>query len=96
MRKAISITTVLCMLLAVFLPLKAQAVTTNAPSRVINLVYDDSSSMIETNGEWMDTWCQAKYSTEVFAGMLGENDSMNIYLMSDFNADTNAGPFLTL
>ena len=51
MRKAISITTVLCMLLAVFLPLKAQAVTTNAPSRVINLVYDDSSSMIETNGE---------------------------------------------
>jgi hypothetical protein len=52
--------------------------------------------MIETNGEWMDTWCQAKYSTEVFAGMLGENDSMNIYLMSDFNADTNAGPFLTL
>ena len=95
MKKMISLLTVLCMAFSM-LTFSAQAVTTNAPSRVINLVYDDSSSMIETDGNWMDTWCQAKYSTEVFAGMLGENDTMNIYLMSDFNKNTNAGPFLSL
>ncbi|MBQ2910990.1 MAG: hypothetical protein IJE55_01745 [Clostridia bacterium] len=95
MKKIISALIALCMVFSALIP-TALAVTTNAPSRVINLVYDDSSSMIETDGNWMDTWCQAKYSTEVFAGMLGENDTMNIYLMSDFNKNTNAGPFLTL
>ena len=47
--------------------------------RQINLVYDNSGSMYGdgANGE-LDTWCQAKYSMEVFASMLGENDVLNI------------------
>ena len=64
--------------------------------RVINVVYDDSGSMIRMNGKTVDTWCQAKYSMEVFAAMLGENDTMNIYVMSDYMSNKNAKPKLTL
>lgn len=70
---------------------------TNLPTRIINVVFDDSGSMIETRGEKVDTWCQAKYSMEVFAAMLGENDVMNIYVMSDYDKGKNASlPRLTL
>ena len=55
------------------------------PAHIIHVVYDDSTSMIVTDGKTVDTWCQAKYAMEVFAAMLGENDRMNIYVMSDFS-----------
>ena len=96
MKRITAILMALCLVFSVFMPMKAQAVVTNAPTRVINLVYDDSSSMIETGGNWVDTWCQAKYSMEVFAGMLGENDTMNVYVMSDFSGGRTSGPYLTL
>lgn len=58
------------------------------PTREINVVYDDSGSMISdiknTASSVVDTWCQAKYSMEVFAAMLGDYDTMNIYVMSDY------------
>ncbi len=70
--------------------------TENLPSRVINVVYDDSGSMIN-NGKLVDTWCQAKYSMEVFAAMLGNNDTMNVYVMSDYDGGAmSAPPRLTL
>lgn len=70
----------------------------NAPVRVINVVYDDSGSMIVTGGKPVDTWCQAKYSMEVFAALLGKNDTMNIFVMSDYdNSGTSStSPRLTL
>ena len=52
-----------------------------APSRIINVVYDDSGSMYTDNNMM---WSQAKYAAEVFAAMLGPDDNLNIYLMSDF------------
>lgn len=55
------------------------------PSREINIVYDDSGSMYEEAGQSADTWSKAKYSMEVFASMLGEDDDMNIYYMSDYS-----------
>ena len=61
----------------------------NMPTRCINVVYDDSTSMYN-NGR--DTWCNAKYSMEVFAGMMGEKDTMNVYIMSKSEGD----PYLTL
>lgn len=70
---------------------------TNAPTKVINVVYDDSGSMIEMSGVKYDTWCQAKYSMEVFAAMLSEKDTMNVYVMSDYDdGDISAPPRLTL
>ena len=67
------------------------------PSRVINVVYDDSGSMYSTDGVGIVAWSQAKYAAEVFAAMLGDTDAMNIYLMSDFVADsTNRSPRLQL
>lgn len=65
-------------------------------NRVINVVYDDSGSMIYTNGNKVDTWCQAKYAMEVFASMLGEQDTMNIYVMSDFCNNTDSSAYLTM
>ena len=66
------------------------------PDRIINVVYDDSGSMYDTNGKMVDTWCQAKYSMEVFAAMLGEADTLNVYYMSDYQSDTESPPRLTL
>lgn len=66
------------------------------PSRVINVVYDDSGSMIRSNGAYVDTWCQAKYAMEVFAAMLEQNDTMNVYCMSDFENGTSGGPKIVL
>lgn len=70
--------------------------SSNYPTRIINVVYDDSGSMIRTDGNMVDTWCQAKYSMEVFAAMLSEKDTMNIYVMSDYVKSTSAAPRLTL
>ena len=75
--------------------ISVSAVTSNAPKRVINLVYDDSGSMIITdikdkNGKVVekdkkvDTWCQAKYAIEVFASLMDDNDTLNIYVMSSY------------
>ncbi len=66
------------------------------PKRVIHVVYDDSGSMIETGGQKVDTWCQAKYAMEVFAALLGENDTLNIYAMSDYEGTQQSPPRLTL
>jgi len=53
------------------------------PSRVLNIVYDDSGSTIkDDNGKYVDTWCQAKYSMEVLASLLEEKDTLNIFQMS--------------
>lgn len=71
--------------------------SSNEPLRVINVVYDDSGSMIESKGVKYDTWCQAKYSMEVFAAMLGGNDIMHVYVMSDYDKNKMASsPMLTL
>ncbi len=69
---------------------------TYVPSRTINLVYDDSGSMIRVGSTYVDTWCQAKYAIEVFAGMLGENETLNIYYMSDYVKDLKSPPKLSL
>lgn len=69
---------------------------TSEPVRIINVVYDDSGSMITDSAGKCDTWCQAKYAMEVFAAMLGENDTMNVYVMSDFQDVDEAPPLLTL
>lgn len=70
---------------------------TSEPVRVINIVYDDSGSMISDNaGNKCDTWCQAKYAMEVFAAMLGDGDTMNVYVMSDFQESDDASPLLEL
>ena len=66
------------------------------PKSVINLVYDDSGSMIYSDGSKVDRWCQAKYAMEVFAAMLGTNDTMNIYYMSDFESGGKWAPSISL
>lgn len=57
----------------------ADTVEAKAVSRMINVVYDDSNSMLTDQRLW---WCYAKYSLEVFSSMMQDNDTMNIYYMS--------------
>ena len=81
----------ICTLLVAIFPVSV--VEAKGISRVVNVVYDDSGSMFDGDG----TWCRAKYSMEVFSSMLTENDTMNVYLMSDFGTgSTQAGPKLVL
>ena len=84
-----------CLLLfSLFLPINV-ANASSEPSRMINVVYDDSGSMYRSD-HLVDTWCQAKYSMEVFAAMLGENDILNVYYMSDYRTGTGHAPRIVL
>ena len=83
-------------ILAVFGMAFSSMAEENLPKRVINVVYDDSGSMIETGGQKVDTWCQAKYAMEVFAALLGEKDTLNVYAMSDYEGGAQPDPRLKL
>jgi len=89
--------TLCTMLISLALPETVHA-ESNEPHRLINLVYDDSGSMIsKASGEKVDTWCQAKYAMEVFSALMGTNDTINVYTMSDFqNEEKSAPPQLVL
>ncbi|MBQ9041685.1 MAG: VWA domain-containing protein [Eggerthellaceae bacterium] len=54
----------------------ADEVDTGA-SRAIAIAYDNSGSM--ANGS--DKWCNAQYSLEVLAAMMGDNDTLSLYAM---------------
>lgn len=96
MKRIISIALLTVLLLCSVLPSASIAAAEAPPRRIINLVYDDSGSMYKSQGEVQDRWCHAKYAMEVFAGMLGESDVLNVYYMSDFMHGTSAGPRLVL
>lgn len=70
------------------------------PSRTINVVYDDSNSMYFNydKQENLDRWAYAKYSMEVFAALLGTQDQMNIFYLSDFykSDTTNKAPKISI
>jgi hypothetical protein len=56
------------------------------PNRIISIVYDDSNSMLENQ---KTTWSHARYSLQVFAALLEENDELNVFLMSSFLSGSN-------
>lgn len=64
--------------------------------RQVNLVIDDSGSMFFDGSSALDRWSNAKYSLEVFAAMMGEQDTLNVYRMSDFGDGAVAGPLVTM
>lgn len=80
--KKITIHIILSLLLVVGM-INIPTVTASADEggvrRMINVVYDDSGSMV-VNGT--KRWSQAKYAMEVFCALMGEEDIMNIYPMS--------------
>lgn len=64
--------------------------------RQVNLVLDDSGSMFFDGTSKLDRWSNAKYSLEVFAAMLGSDDTLNVYRMSDFRDGSLAPPHVTM
>lgn len=69
-----------------------------APTRArqVNLVLDDSGSMFTDGAKALDRWSNAKYSLEVFAAMLDEKDTLNVYRMSDFAEGAKSGPVVVI
>ncbi len=55
-----------------------QAAKKAETSRTIAIVFDNSGSMYENNGQ---AWCRATYAMEVFASMLNKGDVLQIYPM---------------
>ena len=94
-KKVIAIFIALILVLPMFAGFYAEAAPNT--TRVINLVYDDSMSMIrlDETKEYVDTWSQAKYAMETFAAMLTEGDMLNIYYMSENPGSENKGAGLS-
>jgi hypothetical protein len=64
------------------------------PKRIISIVYDDSNSMLENQ---KTTWSHARYSLQIFAALLEENDELNVFLMSSFLSGSNrSSPDITV
>ena len=77
----------LCLLIIISLvvawvPSTAQATGSEVKGKMINVVYDDSGSMVQSGGNYITRWSHAKYAMEVFCAMMGDNDVMNIFPMS--------------
>lgn len=72
----------------------------SAPTRPrqVDLVLDDSSSMFFDGDteQTLDRWSNAKYSLEVFASMLGPDDTLKVFRMSDFAGTASAPPTVTI
>lgn len=74
---------------------KETAAEDTTKPKVINVIFDDSGSMAMSG---RTRWCEAKYALEVFTAMMGEEDTINIYQMSEFDptADTRSGKIITV
>ena len=64
--------------------------------RQINIVLDDSGSMFASGTGPLDRWSNAKYSLEVFAAMLDQEDRLNVYRTSDFGSGNSPGPAVSM
>lgn len=64
----------------------------DAEPKDIHLVLDDSGSMFYSNNGRIsdDSWSKAKYSLEVFASLMGPNDTLRVYQLSDFDDRVDA------
>lgn len=80
---------ILCFIMLVvlsvnFIPVPVLQAAGSAESNTIAVVYDDSSSMMNSESNvFVDRWCQAKYALEVFSSMMLENDRMTVYPMNN-------------
>jgi len=85
-KSLVSLCLIFTVILGSFSFLSVPSSASASPSKVINLVFDDSESMIIDFGmkTQQDKWCQAKYALEIFAAMLDKKDVLNIYYMSDY------------
>lgn len=82
--KLVVYTALICLFAAVFAHFSMAYADDSAvkeKTREINIVYDDSGSMFSGT----TAWSEAKYAVEVFAAMMGENDIVNIFPMSNYD-----------
>ena len=71
----------------------SQAASDQKPGVQINLVIDDSGSMIYDKGTstYLDRWSVADYSMQVLVALMRPDDQINVYRLSDFIEDPGAG-----
>lgn len=81
--RSLSVFLILVLTMAFLIPdCYAEDIDEKASKRIINVVYDDSGSMVKSGGTYVERWSQAKYAMEVFCAMMSDSDEMNIYPMS--------------
>lgn len=64
---------------ASLLMVRQQGVWAEEEGNLIYVAYDDSGSMLKSNGQMVDRWCQAKYALEVFSTMMLDHDQMKVF-----------------
>lgn len=95
MKKVIGLPGIIFCMMIIYFALCSHIVTAADASSItkeINIVYDDSGSMVAkySNGAPVAAetkWSQAKYAMKVFVAMMGETDTINIYPMSGYQND---------
>lgn len=86
----------ICILLFSAAGMSAQAVNgiKNTTSRAIAIVFDNSGSMYMNQNK---AWCRATYAIEVFASMMNEGDTLQVYPMYEVTVSgktyTSQNPF---
>jgi hypothetical protein len=86
LKRIIGLLMVCALLLTALAPSQTACAAGESTKRVIDVVYDDSGSMYGDGVTPVDRWSQALYAMEVFCTMLGSEDEMNVYLMSNKGA----------
>ena len=80
-RRLLLLMLVISMLLPTMcLPAQAVSGTKNSTSRAIAIVFDNSGSMYTQQNK---AWCRATYAIEVFASIMNEGDTLQVYPMYD-------------
>lgn len=69
-------------LILTVIPTAYAADSNGGNGKIINVVYDDSGSMVRSGERNIERWSQAKYAMEVFCAMMDSTDVMNIFPMS--------------
>ncbi len=73
----LSLVLAVCLIAGMISPMQTQAAEKAKTKRAIAIVFDNSGSMYD--GE--KAWCRAIYAMEVFAAMMNEGDTLQIYPM---------------
>ncbi len=93
-RVAAGVLACILLLSAVSMSAAASGVMKRSTSRAIAIVFDNSGSMYMEQNK---AWCRATYAIEVFASMMNEGDTLQVYPMYDVTVGgityTSQNPF---
>lgn len=76
-----------CVVISQIVTICAAGAQKSTVQRAISIVFDNSGSMYTGDDNQRKAWCRATYAIEVFAAMMNEGDTLEIYPMSPIEVD---------